>query len=321
MNNSPPKVSVVMAVYNGATYLRPAVESVLGQSFLEFEFIVVDDGSTDETTTILHSYQDARLRVILQANHGPAAAGNRGIRASEGLYIARLDADDVAAPERLQQQMAFLDQNHEYVLVGGFLEFVTAKGVAIYQQTLPTKHEDILQTLEKGGNPFLHSAVMYRRKSAMACGLYNENLHTGVDPDFIRRLIKTGKAANLPVCVGQYRITPGAISNQRAWALRKRSRILGKARTQPLTAREKQYLRDIVLKKNSRLDFSLYALRVARAYLQHTDDVKSARKYLWQSIENWPSNWPGWYNLILAYLSPNLRNNINRLRGLIKGLY
>jgi glycosyltransferase involved in cell wall biosynthesis len=317
MNNSPPKVSVVMAVYNGATYLRPAVESVLSQSFLDFEFIVVDDGSTDETVAILHSYQDTRLRVISQSNGGPAAAGNSGIWASEGLYIARLDADDVAAPERLQQQVAFLDQHHEYVLVGGFLEFVTAEGVAIYQQTLPTEHEDIVQTFEKGGNPFLHSAVMYRRGSAFACGLYNESLRTGVDPDFIRRLIKTGKAANLPFCVGQYRITPGAISNQPAWALRKRSRILEKARTQPLTAREKQYLRDIVLQKNSRVDYSFYALRVAYAYMRYTRDRNSARYYMRKAIQACPFNDRAWFNLMLSYLPQIIRDYISKLRGSI----
>lgn len=310
-----PKVSVVMAVYNGEKYLRPAIESILGQTFTDFDFIIVDDGSIDQTPEILKCYDDGRMRVISQDNQGLAASLNRGIRASSAEYIARLDADDLAAPMRLEKQVEFLDRNPDYVIVGAFMEFITMDGHPIYVQTLLTSSDEIKESIRAGGTPFLHPCVMFRKRSAFECGLYNEDTPYWEDRDFWRRLAGTGEMANLPICLGKYRIAARAITNQPRKALMRRAEILRRAEQGDLTDQERQFLKDIVLKKDIAIDRSTYALRVGKAYLQHTNDVRSARRHLWQAVGTWPFNWPAWYNLMLAHLPFKLRLVLEQLRG------
>lgn len=311
-----PEISVVMAVYNGAKYLRDAVDSILSQTFADFDFIIVDDGSMDETPRILNSYDDSRIRIFTQINRGPAAAANKGIKESSANYIARLDADDVAAPARLEKQIKFLESNPDYVIVGGSMEFITADGKPIYTSTMPLTSDDIKRNIDAVGCPFLHSSTMFLKDSAIRCGLYNKELRTGVDPDFYKRLRYEGEMANLPICLGQYRLAPGAITNQTKRNQRKRAKILLKAEIGHLTSKDQNFLKKIINHKNSWHDTSLYALRVGRSYLQHTSDIKSARNYLWQSVKDWKCNWPAWYNLFLTYLSPSARQKINNFRGL-----
>jgi glycosyltransferase involved in cell wall biosynthesis len=304
-----------MAVYNGARYLRPAIDSILDQTFANFDFIIVNDGSTDQTAEILHSYYDKRIRIISQENQGPGAAANHAIIMSSAEYIARLDSDDLAAPERLAKQVEFMDQNPDFVIVGGFMEIITEDNHSIYVQQLPTSSNEIKQSIRAGGCPFVHSSVMFRRQSAFECGLYNEDLRYYHDPDLYRRLVATGQMANLPVCLGKYRIAPGAITNQPRRALNKRDEILHKAERGDMTEEERHFLKNVILHKNIAIDKSIYALRVGKTYLMHTDDVRYARPYLWQSVKSWTFNWPAWYNLVLAYLPLRVRLALNRLRG------
>jgi glycosyltransferase involved in cell wall biosynthesis len=303
-----------MPVYNGEKYLCPAIESILGQTFTDFDFLIVDDGSTDQTPGILDSYDDRRIRVISQDNQGLGVALNRGIRASLAKYIARMDADDIAATGRLKKQVEYLDQNPEYVIVGGCLEFITADGQPIYVQTVLTSSDEIKQSIGDGGNPFLHPSVMFRKRSALECGLYNEDLRCHQDRDFYKRLAATGRMANLPVCLGKYRIVPGALSNQQRKTLRKRTEIVRKAEQGGLTDKERQFLKDATLKRDIRIDNSVYALRVGKAYLQHANDARAARRYLWRAVRTWVFNWPAWYNLVLGYLPFRLRFVLERLR-------
>ena len=104
-----PRVSVIMSAHNEERYVRNAIDSILRQTFGDFEFVVIDDGSVDRTPEILRGYQDPRLRVHHQANQGQSVALNRGIRMASGSFIARMDADDVALPQRLEKEVAFLD--------------------------------------------------------------------------------------------------------------------------------------------------------------------------------------------------------------------
>lgn len=114
------KVSVVIPVYNKGPFLREAVDSILAQTFKDFELICVDDKSTDNSLEILRGVQDPRLRIIEQpVNGGPAAAANAGFDAARGEYIVRMDADDIAVPERIAVQVAFMDAHPELVLSGG----------------------------------------------------------------------------------------------------------------------------------------------------------------------------------------------------------
>src|SRR5260370_34687140 len=124
-SNCPP-VSVVMSVYNGARFLDQAINSIRAQTYRDFEFIIVDDGSTDETPALLsgHAMADSRIRILSQENRGLIESLNRGFAAATGTYIARMDADDVAKPYRLEKQLDFLTANPGIALGGVAIEII-----------------------------------------------------------------------------------------------------------------------------------------------------------------------------------------------------
>jgi glycosyltransferase involved in cell wall biosynthesis len=124
---------VVMSVFNGEAYMAEAVESILAQTFGDFEFVIIDDGSTDATAAMLANYasRDERVRVFSQENIGRAESLNRGMQLAEAALIARMDADDVALPERFAKQIEFLRTRREIGLLGGTVEFITPEGRAI----------------------------------------------------------------------------------------------------------------------------------------------------------------------------------------------
>ena len=118
MSAHTPELSVVMAIYNGREFLREAIDSVLSQTMRDFEFVIVDDGSTDGSHSIVESYSDPRIRIISQENTGLAQALNNGISESKGEFIARMDQDDICLPERFAVQLEFLKNHHDVVAVG-----------------------------------------------------------------------------------------------------------------------------------------------------------------------------------------------------------
>jgi len=115
---SSPKVSVILPAFNAAAHLGKAIDSILSQSFVDFELIIVNDGSTDTTREVLAQYEDPRIKVIHQENLGLPKALNKALAVTQSPYIARQDADDISLPTRLEKQVQFLDQNPEYGLIG-----------------------------------------------------------------------------------------------------------------------------------------------------------------------------------------------------------
>ena len=222
--SSNPKVSLVMSVYNGQRYLREAVESILNQSFRDFEFIIVDDGSTDGTWRIVNSYDDARLVLVRnERNIGLTRSLNKGLKLARGEYIARMDADDISHPERLENQVAFLEQNGDVGLVGVWYEKIDNKGRVFDVRKLAVIHDEILRYLLHE-NHFAHSAVMFRRHCLDKVGLYGENLPYAQDYDLWLRISRHFKLANLPVVLHQWRhnIRSGISLHKRAEQLEAR---------------------------------------------------------------------------------------------------
>ncbi len=133
MVSNDPKISVVMSVFNGARFLDQAVNSVRSQTFTDFEFIIVDDGSRDGTPGILrmHAEADSRIRIISQENKGLIESLMSGFAAAKGIYIARMDADDVAKPERFAQQYDFLEANTHIALVGSAIEVIDSSSLTV----------------------------------------------------------------------------------------------------------------------------------------------------------------------------------------------
>ncbi len=170
-----PRVSVVMSVYNEERYVGQAIESILRQTFEDFELVVVDDGSADRTPMILKSYGDPRMKIYHQPNRGQSSALNRGIRCASGCYIARMDGDDISLPERLERQTSFLDAYPEVGLVGAWCLKVDERTGHERVQTLP-EEDAAIRRFMRIDNPFIHSSVMIRKAVLDRVGLYHEGL-------------------------------------------------------------------------------------------------------------------------------------------------
>jgi glycosyltransferase involved in cell wall biosynthesis len=167
-----PRVSVIMSVLNGEKFLRPAIDSILGQTFAYFEFIVIDNASRDGTAAILDSYADGRIvRLRNDEVLSLTASLNKGLNVARGELVARLDADDLAAPQRLARQVAFMDAHPDVVLVASQLRIIDETDRVIGYFRSPTRHEDLYDELAFR-NPIGHSAAMFRRAAVLALGGY-----------------------------------------------------------------------------------------------------------------------------------------------------
>jgi glycosyltransferase involved in cell wall biosynthesis len=201
-----PRVSVVLSVYNGAAYLRQAMESVAAQTLANFELIVVDNASTDATPAVLDAFHDARLVRLRNAQHLTLAAScNVGLAAARAELIARMDADDVALPARLERQAAAMEANPALVLLGSAVELIDAEGRPLRIRTPPLGDSEVRwhQLFWCG---FTHPSVLLRRAAlAQEDPGYDPRLATGEDYDLWVRLQRHGRVANLPDVLVRYR--------------------------------------------------------------------------------------------------------------------
>ena len=206
-----PLVSVIMSVYNGEEYLAAAIESILAQTFADFEFIVVDDGSQDRSPQIVREYmnRDGRIRLIqLERNLGPAAARNRGLAAASGDFVTGMDSDDVCLPERLQKQVDFLRSAPDIGAVGTHARVVNADLQLLYHKTPPRHHAHLMLGQFIEDYTFVGTSVMFRRPLLQAIGGYDESMgyHTGSDMDMILRLMGRTRFANIAEGLYLYRM-------------------------------------------------------------------------------------------------------------------
>ena len=199
-----PQISILLPVKNGASVLAEAIDSLLRQTFPDWELLAIDDGSTDSTAELIAGYSDKRIRLIKNdRNIGVAASLNRAEAISAGEYIARMDADDIALPERLAQQYQFLESHPNVALCGTAVE--TFGGFEeVYQ--LPRQHSDIRALLFLQPS-LMHPTVMWRRKSFREKDLhYQENPPTAEDYELWVRATEKVQFANLPQILLRYRV-------------------------------------------------------------------------------------------------------------------
>lgn len=275
------RVSVVMSVYNAESYLSRAVESVLAQDFENFEFVVVDDGSTDASRRILESYEDERLLVTHQTNRGLPAALNLGIRRARAPLIARMDADDIAMPNRLRLQLEFLDQNNDYVAVGSNARVIDREGRYIYTTDKPLDDESLRARLPD--TPFTHPSSMFRKCAFEAAGGYCEKMMGAEDTVLFNRMAKFGKIGNLEEPLIEYRIVPTAIS-PRDGVSRKFARIVRKGiQDNKISDSEAAYLTNRVRNRRPRERMVNYHNFLAKKLLWNDYRPDEAREHLRES--------------------------------------
>ena len=204
------RLSVLMTVYNGFPYLPAAVESILGQTYTDFELVIVDDGSTDRSAAYLAALDDRRVRIITQPNAGTAAAANRGLAECGGQLLARMDADDVSVAHRFQRQVDELDRRPQIGMVGSFTTTLGDErlgGVV----ALPTDHDDIVAALRAGRHAMSHPTLMLRTALLREIGGYWPYRLVD-DWDMMLRMCERTTVMNIAEPLLQYRVHRGSLN-------------------------------------------------------------------------------------------------------------
>lgn len=213
-----PAISVAMSVYNGERFLGEAIESILAQSFADFEFLIVDDGSNDGSAEIMSDYaaRDSRIRPIFRENRGLVASLNQMLSLARAPLVARMDADDVSEPGRFAAQTAFLDANPDYGVAGSWCTEFDEYGEAIAStgSDQPVMHQDMLEAIELGEQLICHSTAMFRRDIVRSVGGYHGAFRHCEDYDLWLRLASVTRLGNVPERLIKYRRHSGQVTVQ-----------------------------------------------------------------------------------------------------------
>jgi glycosyltransferase involved in cell wall biosynthesis len=208
-----PRVSVVMPVFNAGHFLEEAITSVLVQTYSDFELIVVDDASSDDSLALVENFRDPRIRIIKHAtNKGAALSRNDALAVARGEFVAIMDADDVCAANRFERQVMFLDTHPEVGVVGcAIYDNIDDRGTVLHRATLPEDNETIQRTLMQRWC-FLHSSLMFRKALSEISGEYRQIFEPAEDHDFVLRLLEYSRAHNLGESLVQYRLNPHGLT-------------------------------------------------------------------------------------------------------------
>ena len=219
MDTSTPAISVLMSVYNAGRFLAPALESVLAQTFSNFELIAIDDGSTDGSAAVLAEFaaHDRRIRVLVQEHLGRVATLNRGLALARAPVVARMDADGISRPDRFAKQIAHLGENPPVAAVSGATDVIDESGTYLRTDVFPTLPDAIKSELLYR-SCVSHPAVMARTDVLRSVGGYRRNAQYAEDHDLWLRISEVSQVANLPDVLLSYRLHPVKTSTRRCIA-------------------------------------------------------------------------------------------------------
>lgn len=211
-----PLVTVLLPVYNNEQ-INVCIDSVLNQTYTDFELLIIDNASTDKTTDVIKSYNDKRIKLIINdKNIGPTGSLNKGINLIDTKYIARIDADDLMLPERLQKQVEFMETNPEYGIVGSWTKHIDENGNLSPINKLCITDEGI-RAYMMIQSPFYHPAVMLRTSVLKDNNLnYNLDIRVAVEYELWNKILKYSKGSNLPEVLTYYRISSNSLTNKNA---------------------------------------------------------------------------------------------------------
>lgn len=211
-----PIISILIPVYNAADFVEEAIKSIINQTFKDIELIIINDGSTDSSGEILQNFKDidSRIRLIQRSNKGLIYTLNEGLSLVNSPLIARMDADDISAPNRLEYQYAYMIQHPETVAVGSYVEFINIQGQAYRIKKLPTGNQ--VQDNFLWGCPIVHPTVMMRTDAVRKAGGYPSEFVSAEDYALWLRLLSLGKIDNIPEVLLSYRVHENSISHMHA---------------------------------------------------------------------------------------------------------
>ncbi len=229
------KLAVLMSVYNNQDTLIKALDSVLGQTYKKFEFIIINDASTDKSTSILAQYQkkDSRIKLINNERHlGLTKSLNKGLKTTKAKYIARMDADDISLPKRFEKQLAFFKSHPKVSYLGSAAYLINPKSKKLGLKRHPIDHQHIKKIALKYC-PFIHPTIMFNRLDVKRINNYNDNFIFAQDYELALRVISQYQTTNLPEPLLKYRVdSPSAISIKK---LKEQEQYAIKARLLALT--------------------------------------------------------------------------------------
>lgn len=305
------KITVLLPVFNAAGYIADAIKSVLSQTFSDFEFLIINDGSTDGTAAIINSFDDNRIVVIDQDNKGVAAALNTGLAHARATYIARFDADDICFPQRLEKQYEFLKANPEYIIVGAAVDYMDASGNYIFTYHPPYLTDDELRTMPYNICPFIHSAVMYKKDIVKAIG-YNVHAHSFEDHLLWQKIHNSGKMFNLSEPLVKVRLNPTSFTMDERQRPAAFHNIKEKAlKTGDINLEEGEKLLKLIRLQNSSNSKKVaYYNLLAKKFLWNNYQPKKARENIRKALRINFLDFHGHFLLIVSYLPQNLIANI-----------
>jgi glycosyltransferase involved in cell wall biosynthesis len=275
-----------MPAYNAEKYIGDAIRSVLDQSFTDFELLIIDDGSMDDTQKVIKSFSDDRIILLQQEHGGVSKALNTGLAAAKGKYIARFDADDICFHDRLEKQFLFLEINPAYVIVGSDAEYMQENGEYLFRfSCIGHEHDDLIQKLYFYC-PFIHSSVMYRKHAVTKAGGYSLLAHNFEDYLLWTQLADYGKLHNLPEALIKIRFNPASVTIDEKWRghrFRELKRNAIKRRS--ITEEEGNEILSIIRKQDTRKikEGAYYAL-CAKKFLTDNYQPVKARQYVMRAI-------------------------------------
>lgn len=296
-------VSVLMPVYNAEKYLPQAIESILNQSFSDFEFVIVNDGSTDRSEEIILSYKDARIKLINQKNGGVSNALNTGLKNASGKYVARMDADDIAYPDRLWKQYAFLQNNPEYILVGSNADYIEENGDFIFKYEAKYYHDEAIKKQIQHDCLFIHTAAFYVREVIINAGMYPERAHSFEDHLLWANLSDKGKYCILEESLVAYRFNPSSVTvdfkdyDDHFMAIKVKALKTGEISTE-----EEQVLLSCLKKLDKTKKVISYHRLLAKKYLWNNYNPKKARKNLRKVIALSPSDFTSYMLFGISFM-------------------
>jgi glycosyltransferase involved in cell wall biosynthesis len=297
-------ISVVMAAFNAEKFIAEAIRSVLGQTITDFEFIIVNDGSTDKTREIIHSFHDPRIVYLEQQNEGIAIALNRGLTKARGEYIARFDADDICYPQMLEKQYSFIKENISCVIVGSSVDYIDQDGEFIFTYSLPCLIHEEIQAIKKKTCPFIHSSVLYRKDAVLKKGGYNRHAHSFEDHLLWLAILEEGEAFNLSESLIKVRLNPGSITIDEKWRPKQFHRIKTKVlRKKNITEQEgEELLRIIQGQSIKEIKEGAYHALLAKKFLWNNYQPAKARDNLKKVIIHNRLHWKSYCLFFISFL-------------------
>jgi len=304
-----PEITVLMPAYNAAKYIAAAISSVLAQHFKNFELLVINDGSIDDTAAVVKNFTDNRIKLINQPHMGIAAALNLGLLNAAAPVIARFDADDICYPQRLQVQYDYLMAHPDCVLTGTDVNYADQAGEYLYRYTnTGHTHEEICSKINSGC-PFIHSAVMYRKNIALELGGYNARAHTFEDYHLWIQLIKKGRVCNLSSPLVTVRLNPESVTvdeklRGKRFAELKREMLFQQG---PITeAQEIELLGILEAQRFTGFKNYSYNILVAKKYLWNNYQPAKARQNAKKAIGFKPLQLTGYGLWLLSFMPKNI---------------